>query len=68
LLTTFQGFFRGGGVAAALHLSAHVLGDLALGHVDESSANPALGVQAEIGTVGIGMSPSKPGDGSSEAV
>jgi hypothetical protein len=43
-----------------LHLSAQVLEDLALGPIDESMANSALGILAEIGIAGIGESPSKP--------
>jgi hypothetical protein len=60
LLTTFRGFSEGGGVTVVLRLSARVLEDLALGPIDESMANSALGILAEIGIAGIGESPSKP--------
>jgi hypothetical protein len=43
----------------SLCLPARVLGDLALGPADESSANSMLGVWAEIGTIGISVSTSK---------
>jgi hypothetical protein len=53
-------FFGGGGGAAALRLPSQVLEDPALGLAVESSADSPLGVRAEIGMAGIGMSPSNP--------
>jgi hypothetical protein len=63
LLTTFIILLRGGRVEAALHLPAQLFEDLALGPLDEA---PTLGVQAEIGIAGIGISPSKPGMGATK--
>jgi hypothetical protein len=63
LPTTFLAFFEGGKVVAALRLPARVMDDLALGHADESLANSTFGIRAEIGIVGIGISPSKPETG-----
>jgi hypothetical protein len=60
LLTTFRGFFGGGGVAIALHLPARVLDDSTLGPVDESPTDSTLRVWAKIRTTGTGESPSKP--------
>jgi hypothetical protein len=48
LLMTFQIFFRGGGVVAALRLLARVLDDPALGPAGESSADLVLGIRAKI--------------------
>jgi hypothetical protein len=59
LLMTFQDFSRGGGVVAALRLLARFMEDPALGPIDESSADSALGVLSKIKIVGIGKSPSK---------
>jgi hypothetical protein len=59
----FLAFLGGGGVAAALQLPAQVLDDLALGPANESSADSALRVRAEIRIPEIDMSPSKPGIG-----
>jgi hypothetical protein len=60
---TLLGFFEGGGVAAALRLLTQVLEESAPGLADELSADSPLGVRAEIGMVGTGVSPSKPGIG-----
>jgi hypothetical protein len=61
LLAVVLAFFGGKGGAAALCLPALVMEDLTLGLTVKSSANSPLGVWAEIGMVGIGISPSNLG-------
>jgi hypothetical protein len=58
---TFLAFFGGGGVATALCLPVRFHDDLALGPVDASSVDSALGTRTEIWMVGIRSSPLKQG-------
>jgi hypothetical protein len=61
LLMAFLIFRGGGGVEAALRLLARVFQDPVVGPRNEAMTDSALGVQAEMGIAGIGISPLKPG-------
>jgi hypothetical protein len=62
LPTTFLALGGGRGVTSlALRLPAHVFGVPALGPPNEASTESALKARSEIGTTGIGGSPSKLG-------
>jgi hypothetical protein len=61
---TFLAFLGADGVVATLNLPARVLDDPVLGPCDDALTDLTLRVQAERGTAGIGVSPSKSGIGS----
>jgi hypothetical protein len=60
---TFLAFLEAVGVAVTLRLPARVLEDPALGPFDDALADSTLGVRTEVETVGIGVSPLRPGIG-----